>query len=251
MKPGLLQRIRAYIDDGFFSVSRIILLIVGFGLVIAVGNRLIWLVRQSIRCDCPPSWPISIIRLQPMYAWRFGAVVLAALIFAGIIWRLFPHLASGEKRKAVRLKLYFLAIVTIAASTFIHGWTRGFAQPVGLPDTYMGRMQYIFDAVKFQSASECLSGYHELQYKTPGHSRTHPPGALLFFWTLDKIIGDRGLIGVVILLISGLTVITVYGMVRLEYDERVAENTAITFAILPAFQVYAAAFWTRLPRCFL
>ena len=72
-----------------------------------------------------------------------------------------------------------------------------------------------------------------------GHSRTHPPGGVLFLWSISKIFGYN-LVSASLLsiLFTALTVIPIYRLAVNLYDEKVARYALILFLITPNFVMF-------------
>jgi len=72
-----------------------------------------------------------------------------------------------------------------------------------------------------------------------GHSRTHPPGGILFLWSVSKIFGYN-LVSASLLsiLFTALTVIPIYRLAVNLYDEKVALYATILFLITPNFVMF-------------
>ena len=83
-------------------------------------------------------------------------------------------------------------------------------------------------------------------YSTPalfdtlsGHTRTHPPGGVLFLWGVSKIFGynlvSASLLSIIF---TALTVIPIYRLAVNLYDEKVARYATILFLITPNFVMF-------------
>lgn len=72
-----------------------------------------------------------------------------------------------------------------------------------------------------------------------GHSRTHPPGGVLFLWSVSKIFGynlvSASLLSIIF---TALTVIPIYRLSINFYNEKVARYAMILFLITPNFVMY-------------
>ncbi len=72
-----------------------------------------------------------------------------------------------------------------------------------------------------------------------GHTRTHPPGGVVFLWLVSKIFGynlvSASLLSV---LFTALTVIPIYKLAERLYDEKVALYALLLFLIIPNFVMF-------------
>lgn len=72
-----------------------------------------------------------------------------------------------------------------------------------------------------------------------GHTRTHPPGGVVFLWLVSKIFGYNLLsASLVSVLFTALTVIPIYKLAERLYDEKVALYALLLFLITPNFVMF-------------
>ena len=81
----------------------------------------------------------------------------------------------------------------------------------------------------------------ELFEMLSGHSRTHPPGGVLFLWFFSKILGYNLVsASLVSILFTALTVIPIYRLGERLYGEKVARYALLLFLITPNFVMFTA-----------
>ena len=72
-----------------------------------------------------------------------------------------------------------------------------------------------------------------------GHTRTHPPGGVLFLWFFSKIFGYNLVsASLVSILFTALTVIPLYRLGERVYGEKVARYALLLFLITPNFVMF-------------
>ncbi|MDE0011901.1 MAG: glycosyltransferase family 39 protein [Candidatus Poribacteria bacterium] len=72
-----------------------------------------------------------------------------------------------------------------------------------------------------------------------GHTRTHPPGGVLFLWIFSKIIGYNLVSASLIsILFTALTVVPFYRLGERLYGEKVARYSLLLFLIIPNFVMF-------------
>lgn len=138
----------------------------------------------------------------------------------------------------------------LLASNFLQGvgprraFDHGFAYPIcGVSGGAQG-IQYYHDACETVTTPRAfLRDFTSIQTQLHDHGRTHPPGAVLFFWALTHATGDcPALIGVFIAALS--TVLLFSGMValmRCVFPEADGLSAALLLCVLPAAQIYLCA----------
>ncbi|MDE0485307.1 MAG: glycosyltransferase family 39 protein [Candidatus Poribacteria bacterium] len=72
-----------------------------------------------------------------------------------------------------------------------------------------------------------------------GHTRTHPPGGVIFLWFVSKIFGYNLVsASLVSVLFTAFTVIPIYKLAERLYDEKVALYALLLFLITPNFVMF-------------
>ena len=172
------------------------------GVFVAVQRILRFTCANWITFDCPDYWPVSIFtpRVPSIRDLVIACVVVAAFFAMNRFletrrYKLWAAIASG--------------ILLITGLTFIHGISVGFYAPVAgdaqtgvlVPYSLEGQ-EYFHDAFAVKDPVDLLRRYNEIQPTLHRHAHTHPPGAVLLFYFLQKILHDPALIAVVIMLFS-------------------------------------------------
>ena len=79
----------------------------------------------------------------------------------------------------------------------------------------------------------------ELFYQLSGHTRTHPPGGVVFLWFVSKSFGYNLVsASLVSILFTALTIIPIYKLAERLYDKKVACNALLLFLITPNFVMF-------------
>lgn len=208
-----------------------------------VTQRLLrYVCSDLIAFDCPYYWPVSIMDVRMP---TVRDIVVAAAVAAGffILMRIL-----GARRYELRLVIAS-AILLIVGLSFIHGVAVGFYAPIAgdaqtgvlVPYSLDGQ-EYYHDAIKTTGAMDFLARFNELQPTLHRHSHTHPPGAVLTFYALDRIFGDPALIAVAIMLIAfPVSLYFVDRLMAAAVDDDTARYVTVLFAFLPVIQIYYLA----------
>jgi hypothetical protein len=115
------------------------------------------------------------------------------------------------------------------------GVFEGFVGPFVLSD-----IQYFHEAQRIGDWHTWIAGFNDVQAGLTNHARTHPPFAVLVHYFPWKWLGIHGLAALFVL-VSSLAVPVFHRTVRLlGADEGRSFRLSLLFAVLPAFDVYAA-----------
>ena len=72
-----------------------------------------------------------------------------------------------------------------------------------------------------------------------GHTRTHPPGGVLFLWPVSKLFGYNLIsASLITILFTALTVIPIYRLAEMLYGSKVARYALLLFLITPNFVMF-------------
>lgn len=214
-----------------------------FGLLVLVLQRgLRTVCERVIEFDCPYYWPLSVFNPR-LPAVRDIVVALAVTALFYLFLRVLE-----ARRFDPRLVLP-AACLLILGTTLIQGVAVGFYAPVAgdaqtgvlVPDSPNGQ-EYYHDALGVTGAADFLARYNEIQPTLHRHSHTHPPGAVLSFYFLSKVLGDPSLIGIAIMLVgSAGTVFFAYRIFRTAFTKELSGYMTFLLMILPAIQIYYLA----------
>lgn len=180
----------------------------------------------------PEYWPVSIFifrlgRLRP--EWAIPALAVAVFVFA-----ITTAYLLGEDDGVWPVVL--AGLVLLACSNLLHGFTHGFVVPLATREGYYQLASSVADPLAF------VGTYEENQLSYVVHARTHPPGAVLLFTLLDRMLGSRAPIAAAIALVSVSTsAFFLYRLLGTYYERSVAQFTTYLFVLLPAIQVYYLA----------
>ncbi len=230
-------------DQTLFTPEQIIILTAAFvGIVIVIQRSFRYISEHLVAFDCPYYWPVSVFNFRFPTAGEGLAALAVAAIFFVLIWLL-------EKRRPDLVLVVAAGILLIAGTTTIQGLQFGFYAPIAgdaqtgvlVPNSLEGQ-EYYHDAVKVTDPVDFFRRYNEIQPTLNRHSHTHPPGAVLTFYFLAKVLKDPALIGLFIMITA--TAVSIYYFYRILLTELRVETagfTAFLFVLLPAVQIYFLA----------
>ena len=172
------------------------------------------------------------------------------LVVALIVSSLFFLFIRILEVKRFDLKLVILSgVLLISGLTLTQGIEVGFYAPVAgdaqtgvlFPYSLDGQ-EYYHDSLTITDPLDFLGHYNQIQPTLHRHAHTHPPGAVLTLYFLQKLLRDPAVIALVIMLLA--TTSTVYFFYRLlltAIDGETAGYMAFLFVLLPAVQIYYLA----------
>lgn len=220
------------LSSSLFSQARIWFLPV---ISIAIILPLHYLVRQlrvPLALDVDQFWPVSIA--MPKYlVWQDAITLLAVALF----WVIFIKLYT----KASMTYLSVIAGLLIIATNLLNGYDAGLRYPIigaGKHDS-----TYWQDSLNIQSASEYVSSFELIQPHMRVHSRTHPPGVLLFLYGLRQIFDNPIFVSLIILILSLPSAWFLYQIAKQSHSESIAKLVSCLFLLLPSIQIY---FWSTI-----
>ncbi len=209
---------------------------IGFVACVAIANRAIRAIdRHIVAFDRPPYWPIGVFQPRVPSLASISAAIACGLLF----WLVIALLERANYRLGLTA---ICALALMMASNSIQGWHGGFVQPIsgtpGLP-----AIQYYDDALKITDPLTFLADFTSVQTRLLDHARTHPPGAVLAVYALQRALGRPELISIAI---GGLYVIasTIFlrGVFQLDGSHDLSSRqTTLLFLLLPAVQIYGLA----------
>ena len=188
----------------------------------------------------------------PLYAepsFDLSLWVLPALVVCvGFLYLCHKYLLSGV---SVR-RLIWIAILCFVAINVSVALIDGYREPaegetfqvLGLLEPYTRTsLEYYGDVPRVDELGlrTFLRDYSkpELFDTLSGHTRTHPPGGVLFLWLFSKILGynlvSASLISIIF---TALAVIPIYYLGERLYDKKVARYALLLFLITPNFVMF-------------
>ena len=171
------------------------------------------------------------------------SVAVASLaLFAVATWRL--------TRSRYRLwEVIAFGIALVVATNMIHGWRAGIAAPIAydarssvfVPVSSNGEQLY-HDALGISNPVQLLRDYTDVQSTLHQHSRTHPPGAVLMFYMLVKLLRNPAVIAIAIAAVAlSLSVSFLGALLTRELNLSAGPYVAFLYALVPAVQIYYLA----------
>ncbi len=212
------------------------------GTIIVLQRTLRKVCSDVVAFDCPYYWPVSVFQFRIP---AIGDIVIAAVVTL-IFFIAFRVL---ESLRYSLLSVFFTGVLLISGLTLIHGVEVGYYTPISgnavsgelIANSTEGQ-EYYHDALKIADPIDFVRRYNEIQLTLSMHGHTHPPGATLVFWGLEKLLGDPGLISIAIMLIScGMTMYVVYRLIKTEFSDETAKYMSFLALLLPVVQIYYLA----------
>jgi hypothetical protein len=213
-----------------------------FAAAVLAGNAAVrWVCRHVAAFDCPRYWPLSVFNPRSPAPQDLAVAGLVLLAFAVLARRLER---AGYPHRSVVLA----GLLLVLGTTTIPGWQRGFVNPTAGGGREQG-IQYWHDAVTGVDAAggpvAFVRGFNAAQPGLREHSRTHPPGAVLVFYVLDRCLpGGPGVISVAIaavaVVLSGRFFRDILRGAGGDIAALAGYGTLL-FLLLPAVHVYYAA----------
>jgi hypothetical protein len=212
------------------------------GLIILVQRGLRYLSEHWVTIDNPYYWPVSVFNPRLPSVRDLVVAVIVLLAFAVFVKYL-------ESKQYSLGPVMLAGVLLIAGLTLIHGAEVGFYAPVAgdaqsgvlIPVSPDGQ-EYYHDALKVTDPADFIRRYNEVQPTLHRHTHTHPPGAVLTFYFLQRLLGDPALIALVIMLAATITtVFFVYKLMQTELKDTTARYMALLIVLLPAVQIYYLA----------
>ena len=230
-------------SENLFSWRQILLYTGLFlGVVIVFQRSQRYVCDNLVSFDCPYYWPVSI------FQFKFPTIrdlAIAASVTAAIF--LFCKVLE-KKRYSLWLSIA-MGIVLIAGTTFIQGVDEGFYAPIAgdardsvLKPYSLEGQEYFHDALQIKDPVDFFKRYNEIQPTLHSHAHTHPPGAVLTFYFLEKILRDPAIIALFIMLIAApVTAYFFYRLLSTAVKPEVAGYMSFLLLLLPAIQIYFLA----------
>ncbi len=196
--------------------------------------------------EIPSKWPLSLVetRLARKFPDAVHPGTVDLCIAVGILLLFFVFVRWLSRRTTQSMFLVMAAgFVFVLFTNLIHGPWYGLIYPhQGAPRSETGVLQYYHDAAKITSAGQFLREFEAMQPKLGCHGRTHPPGAVLFFYALIGSVGHGAAVSVVIAALSvGLSGIFFYRVLARDFDRDTCGYVTLLLLLMPAVAVYYCA----------
>jgi hypothetical protein len=260
-----LERVRTRFSTRIFSPVDLIIIPVAFSFAFIASALGAKVLSRYASFDYATYWPISVFAPRLHILEIFGEPSIPVVKIEG--WHIvvalavfFLFLLTVRFLSAVRYRLSWVipaGVLLGLATTLVLGWTDGFITPIA--SQCYGGIQYYHDAIKITDALGFIRQYEQLQPSLLTHARTHPPGAVLTFYLLFRILWSPshvsilpGLISIIISILStSLSAFFIYGILKRYHGKDMAGFAAFMFTLLPAVQIYHTASLDALIACSL
>ena len=211
-------------------------------LTLVIANRLVrWIDLHAVDIDRPPYWPVGVF--EPIVPTLWRVCVAAVCFFVG--WCAY----AGLQRRGNRIvEVILVGLALVLGTNLIQGWDGAFVTPIaGAPGGEA--IQYYHDAVSVTDRWHFFAHYTEVQAGLKDHARSHPPGAVLSIYFLNKLLGNPAAISLAIATLSvTLTGLIVHWILVLqlrcrnvERAESLGGDSTLLSLLLPAIQIYPCA----------
>lgn len=254
--PTLFSRATNPCVRGYFDYKNIFMILSGFSITFISMHIMVKVVRRYIQFDAGFFWPISQVMPQiPDLQHLFGAMTILLLFFFSI-----KYLSKTQYRL---LFIIIFSIFLVLGTNLLqsqgwegksllksNNWDAGFVVPI-IGSSKIGT-QYYHDAIKITDVVYFVNNYENIQPFLLTHARTHPPGAILSFYTLLRIFKNPVLISIVLGILSvSLSIFFLYNILSIEFKEDISKYMALLFIIIPSIQIYYVASIDALITSFL
>ena len=158
------------------------------------------------------------------------------LAYVGVFAWAWPRLSRGQ----VKLSWLVLAGLAFAVlSNLQHGVRYGLDFPTATSGD--SGIEYYHDAIVIQGPLWLLERYDAIQFELLEHARTHPPGPVLLYWLLWKLLHFPIAISIAVAALSlGLTLPYLRRLLVLSFGEEPPGALGL-FTILPGMLIYGVA----------
>ena len=191
--------------------------------------------------------------IVPLYAEPSFALSLwilpALLVCVGFLYLCHKFLLSGASAKRI-IWIAFVCFLAITVSVALIDGYREYEEEgeekrvLALLEPYTRTsLEYYGDVPRVDELGlrAFLRDYSEPELfdTLSGHTRTHPPGGVLFLWIFSKIIGYNLVSASLIsILFTAFTVVPLYRLSERLYGEKVARYSLLLFLIIPNFVMF-------------
>jgi hypothetical protein len=177
-------------------------------------------------------YPLSVFKLRWPKPYQLGVT----LAYVGCFAWAWPRLSRG------RVKLGWLVAGGVAfavLSNLQHGFRFGLDFPTATSGD--SGIEYYHDAILIPGPLWLLERYNAIQFELLEHARTHPPGPVLLYWLLFKLVHYPAAISVAVTTLSlALGLPYLRRLLVLSFGEEPPGALAL-YTILPTVLVYGLA----------
>ncbi len=184
------------------------------------------------RYDLSDFYPFSVFRLRLPKAYQVGIGIGYMLSFS-LVW---PRLSRGRPK----LWLVLAAGLGLAVlSSLLHGVRFGLDYPTATNGD--GGIEYFHDALEIPGPLWLITHFNTVQFQLLEHSRTHPPGPVLLYWLLYRVLRAPAVISIAISALTlGISLPALRRLLDLTFGEE-PPGALLLYSILPGILIYGLA----------
>lgn len=189
----------------------------------------------------------KVYRIVPIYAYcerhvNIWLVVCLLGVTAYVRWAVRAITAGNgaclradQRGFAWKLAGWFLVVVVTIA--MLDGGPKRLWRPFDV----LHNSDYIGGVAAVQSPRDFLHDYVDIRHTLPMHCQTHPPGAVLFLWAVERCLGP-GPVGasIVAILVAALSVPAVVGLACLAIEGERGRLAGALFVLAPNVVLFTA-----------
>ncbi|MDF3070121.1 MAG: hypothetical protein K0R38_5722 [Polyangiaceae bacterium] len=177
-------------------------------------------------------YPLSVFRWRLPKPYQLGIAAAYAAMFAMTWWRF-------GSRKLSSPALLVLGFTFAVLSNLLHGFRYGLDFPTATSGD--GGIEYYHDAILVPGPLWLLERYNAIQFELLEHSRTHPPGPVLLYWLLWRVLRHPAAISVAVCGLSLALLLPHFKrLLTLSLGEE-PRGALLLFTLLPSVLVYGLA----------
>lgn len=229
--------------QSLFTWPKVLLFTTAFVAVTVIAQRsLRYVCSNVIAFDCTYYWPVSV------FNFRLPSLINVLVAVAALVAFYFFIRLLEARRYDLRM-VVISGVILIAGLTLTQGFDVGFVAPIAgdaqsgvlFPNSPDGQ-EYYHDALKVTDPVDFFRRYNELQPTLNRHTHTHPPGAVLVFYFLQKLFQSPAIVALFIMVVSTITTVFFFQrLIRTELSEETANYVSFLLVLLPAIQIYYLA----------
>jgi len=214
------------------------------GALVAYHLLLAWLMRHTGLVLGVVGPGTKVYRLVPLYCQldlphRFNLGLAATIVALAIFWRWFRGVAWNPRR--LRRGFVPAAMAWYVALACLVATIDGGPSRLWRPYKNLHGTDYIGAVDRVESVRGFLAGYNRMQPTLPMHCRTHPPGAILFLWAVDRgLLSGDAAAALATILAAALAVPAVHGLARETGSRQTARLATVLFVLAPNVLLFTA-----------
>ncbi len=182
--------------------------------------------------DLSDFYPLSVFKFRRPSLPQLGLAVLTEGAFV-LGWR------GLTARRTALVWLFCAGLGLAVLSNLLNGWRFG----IDYPTATIGDsgIEYYHDAIVIQGPLWFLSHFNAIQFELLEHARTHPPGPVLFYYCLYRVLHNPGLISIGVTAVSiAVALPSLRRLLVLVFGDA-PPSALLLYLILPANLVYGLA----------